>query len=187
MGSMRRGVWLVPAILGWVGAAAAGVGVEVDTATLNRLLGAVAANRFNLDLGAGNVVAVELHDLRVTGLAPAATAKERDTILTSVTLVAPQLGLRIPLRPRVVLGVVRENGASLLELRFDDAGLAVPLVGQINFARLAPPLRFPADNSFIIAGASGDVGVTSRLAGIQMGRETIRFEFDVDVPEADAP
>jgi len=183
MSSIRRNAWAIRvATIAWLSTAAAGVGVEVDTETLNRLLAAVATNRFDVDLGAGNIVTVELHDLRVTGLAPAATAKERDAILTSVTLVAPQLGLRIPLRPRVVVGVVKEDGASLLELRFEDTGLAVPLVGQINFARLAPPLRFPADNAWVIAGANGDVPVTSRLARIEMGRDTIRFEFDVDVP-----
>ena len=57
-----------------------------------------------------------------------------------------------------------------------------PLVGRLNFARLAKPLRFPADNEFLIEGADGNVPVTSKLKGIEMGRDTIRFEFDVAVP-----
>ena len=160
---------------------AAGVGVEVDLETLNRLLSAVTRSRFDVALAAGATVSVELQDLKVTGLAPA-TKDKQNAILTAVTLVAPDLGLRVPLKPRVVLDVVQESGASLLELRFEDAGLAVPLVGRINFARLAKPLRFPADNEFLIEGAEGNVPVTSRLKGIEMGRDTIRFEFDVAVP-----
>jgi len=184
-GIHRRACFLAIGVAGWLSAASAGVGVEIDTATLNRLLAAVAANRFDVDVGAGNVVTVELQNLQVTGLQPAPSAKERDSILTSVTVVAPQLGLRVPLRPRVVVDVVRENGASLLELRFEDTGLAVPLVGSINFARLAPPLRFPTDNTWAIAGAQGDVPLTSRLVGVEMQKDRIRFNFDVDV--ADGP
>jgi len=183
MGSIRRALVFLALAWGGLTSASAGVGVEVDLATLNRLLQAVTASRFDVELAAGKVVTLELQDLRVTGLAPAGTDRQRNAILTSVTLVAPDLGLRLPLRPRVVLDVVHEAGASLLELRFEDTGLAVPLVGQINFARLAPPLRFPADNAFVIEGADGDVPVTSRLTGIEMGRDTIRFEFDVDVPK----
>ena len=182
MASIIRATCLfVMVAAGSVSGVTGGVGVEVDTATLNRLLAAVAADRFELDLGGGNVVTVELQDLQVTGLRPATTSEGRDAILTSVTVVAPQVGLRVPLRPRVVVDVVEDGGASMLELRFEDTGLAVPLMGSINFARLTPPLRFPADNAWVIAGARGDVPLTSRLVRIEMGEQKIRFEFDVDV------
>ena len=183
MVGMRRALVFLALMVavGGLSSVPAGVGVEVDLETLNRLLGAVTRSRFDVELAAGTAVTVELQDLKVTGLAPA-TKDKQNAILTAVTLVAPDLGLRVPLKPRVVLDVVQESGASLLELRFEDAGLAVPLVGRLNFARLAKPLRFPADNEFLIEGADGNVPVTSKLKGIEMGRDTIRFEFDVAVP-----
>jgi hypothetical protein len=58
-------------------------------------------------------------------------------------------------------------------------------VGQINLASLVPPMRYPADNVFLLDGAQGDVPVTSRLRKIKMGREAIRFELDLQV--ADGP
>lgn len=183
MGSIRRALVFLGLTLAAAGLTSipAGVGVEVDMETLNRLLGAVTRTRFDVQLPVGTQVTVELQDLRVTGLAPA-TKDKQHSILTAVTLVAPDIGLRVPLKPRVVLDVVQESGASLLELRFEDAGLAVPLVGRLNFARLAKPLRFPADNEFLIEGAEGNVPITSKLKNIEMGRDTIRFEFDVAVP-----
>jgi len=171
----RRACFLAIGVAGWFSAASAGVGVEIDMATLNRLLAAVAANQFDVDLGAGNVVTVELHDLRVTGLKPAASAKERDAILTAVTVVAPQLGLRVPLRPRVVVDVVREKGASLLELRFEDTGLAVPLVGQINFARLGVGGR-PGDELDRLVPATGRAQVDDHQRATQPGEMRVPLD-----------
>jgi hypothetical protein len=143
MVGMRRALVFLALMVavGGLSSVPAGVGVEVDLETLNRLLGAVTRSRFDVELAAGTAVTVELQDLKVTGLAPA-TKDKPNAILTSVTLVAPDIGLRVPLKPR----------------------------------------RFPADNEFLIEGADGNVPVTSKLKGIEMGRDTIRFEFDVAVP-----
>ena len=59
--------------------------------------------------------------------------------------------------------------------------MTLPLAGPINIAGLLPPLRFPADHLWLVAGARGDVFVRSRLSRIAMGSRAIRLEFEIDV------
>ena len=44
-----------------------------------------------------------------------------------------------------------------------------------------PPLTFPTDGSWFLAGARGDVPIESRIKDVKMGRESIRLVFRVDV------
>jgi len=165
----------------WTAHAAAGVGVEIDAETINRLLSAVAVDRVEVAVGPQRTIDVELHDLHVIGFEPAGASGGKGVILASVRVEAPELGLRVPLEPRIVVDVAHENGISLLELRFENLGLRIPLLGAIDLAALVPPMRYPADNGWVLAGAQGDVPVTSRLTAVKMGARTLRLECDVEV------
>jgi hypothetical protein len=176
---------ILPALL-FALSAQAEVTVDVDRETLNRILAAVVVDEIEVELSTGNTITVELRDLRVTGLEPGNGVDRKDAILTRVTVVAPELGLTVPLQPRVALEVVREGPARLLELRLDHLGLAVPLVGTIDLASLVPPARYPAENGWLLAGTRGDVPITSRLESIEMGRDKLRFRFEIDVLEPTA-
>ena len=167
----------------WAAPAAAGVTVDIDGPTLNRILAAISVQQIEVPLSAQSTVSVELHDLKVLGFDPAPAGGGPGAILTAVRVVAPELGLTVPLEPRITVDVVHEGEASLLEFRFEDLGLKIPFVGQINLARMVPPMRYPADNVFLIDGAQGDVPVTSRLTSIKMGRNSIRFELDIEVAQ----
>ena len=81
------------------------------------------------------------------------------------------------------LVVVREAGMSILELRFDEVRLPL-LLGSVDAAPFLKPLRFPADDVFLLAGNSGDVAVRSRLSAVEMDVEVVRFEFDLEVVDA---
>lgn len=175
------GLILVLPVALWAVPADAGVTVEIDGPTLNRILTAISVQEVEVPISAQSSVSVELHDLKLLGFDPAPAGGGPGVILTSVRVVAPELGLSVPLEPRIAVDVVREGETSMLEFRFEDLGLKIPFVGQINLAKMVPPMRYPADNVFVIDGAQGDVPITSRLTSIKMGRDTIRFELDLEV------
>jgi hypothetical protein len=116
--------------------------------------------------------------MRITGLDPAAVEGTSGHILTSMRLRVPQLGLDLPVQPRISLRATELQSTSLLELRFEEAQIPLPM-GTIDVASFLPPLRFPAENLWLIAGARGDVRLHSRLSGIEMGQRVVRFEFDL--------
>ena len=169
-------LWLLGA-----GAARADVAFEVDKETLNRILAEVSIDQVAVPVSPQRTITVRLEELLVTGLDPAASEGGQGHILTSMTLRVPDLGLSLRVKPRISLDVVEQDGDTLLELRFEELPLNVPFAGAINLAPLIPPLRYPTDNVWLLAGARGDVPITSRLAKIQMGREALRFVFEVDV------
>jgi len=177
---MKRS-WMVA---GWLGLGAAlpamgAVNVDFDLATMNELLPALSANEIEVPITEARTVGVFLDDLRVTGLDPAAENSESGHILTSMIVRIPQLGVRLPVEPRLSLHVLDREGASELELRFEKVPVSLPLVGVIDIARFLPPMRFPADSVFLVAGVEGDVEVRSRLAAVRMGRNVVRLEFDL--------
>ena len=160
----------------------AGVGARPDRLR-PQFTGTVTVAQVEVPISAQSTVTVELHDLKVIGFEPSPDQQRPGAILTAVRVVAPELGLEVPLEPRIAVDVVRDGEASILEFRFEDLGLKIPFVGQINLASLVPPMRYPADNVFLLDGAQGDVPVTSRLTAIKMGRDTIRFELDLEISE----
>jgi len=180
---MRIGLCAALAVL-WVAGAAtarAEVAFEVDKATLNRVLSAVALDRVAVPLSPQHTVIVQLDDLVVTGFDPAAGKEGQGYILTSMMLRVAELGLDLRVEPRISLNVREEDGESLLELRFEQVPLKVPFAGTINLAPLIRPLRYPTDSVWLLAGARGDVPIITRLTKVRMGREVLRFVFEVDV------
>lgn len=162
--------------------ATAGVSVDIDRDTLNRVLTAVAATQVEIPLTDTRSIPVELRELRITALEPDPGRQDRGHIRTTMRVVAPELGLDVPLAPRIALQVIEESGRHLLELRFEEILLQIPLVGAINLAGLMRPMRYPADNIWLLAGVDGDVEVASRLTGIEMHPERVRFRFTIRVP-----
>jgi hypothetical protein len=178
-----RPALLALAVLGMLagggGAAGGTVSFEVDRETLNDVLGELTLDEVVVPIAGSRSLTVRLEDLRVTGLDP--TAGEHGQILTSVRLLVPDLEMTIPTKPKVSLNVLQEEVGSLLELRFEEVKLSLPLAGTVNVARLLPPLRYPMDNVWLLAGTRGDVPVSSRLSKVEMGRTAVRFVFDVEV------
>jgi hypothetical protein len=163
---------------GWGGAQAA-VTFEVDRETLNEVLAELTLDQVAVPLTASRSLLVRLRDMKVTGFDP--TAGAHGQILTSVRLEAPDIGLNISTSPRLSLNVIEQATGTLLEMRFEKVTLDLPLAGSVNVAPLLPPLRYPTDNVWILAGTRGDVPVTSRLDRVVMGRNAIRFVFEVEV------
>jgi hypothetical protein len=177
------GIWIAIGAL-WLlgaGAARAEVAFEVDTETLNRILAEVSLDQVAVPISTQRTITVRLEDLLVTGLDPAAGEDGQGYILTSMTARVPELGLSLRVEPRISLNVVDRNGDAALELRFEQMPLKVPFAGAVNLAPLIPPLRYPTDSVWLLAGARGDVPITTRLSSIRMGRRALRFVFDVEV------
>jgi hypothetical protein len=162
------------------------VTVTLDSETLNELLHAVTLSEVQVPITEQRSMRVLVDELKVTGLDPAADGSRKGYITTSMKLRAPQLGLEISVDPRLSMNVIEEDSGRVLELRFEEVELPLPL-GAVDIARLLPPLRYPAETISLIAGSQGDVQVRSRLAEVKMGREVLRFEFDIEVRPPDEP
>jgi hypothetical protein len=158
--------------------ARAAVSVGFDLDTLNVLLPALAAHEIAVPIAEGRSVGVRLEDLRVTGLDPAAGGTGHLQTATRVRI--PQLGIDVAVTPRLSLHVVDRDASQWLELRFEQVTVPLPLAGSIDVAPFLPPLRFPAENLWTLAGAAGDIEVRSRLTKIDMGLRVLRFDFELE-------
>lgn len=169
--------WIVVAAL----PVAAGVTVGFDLATLNVVLPALSAEEIAVPLSGSNSVGVRLEEMQVIGLDPAAGgAGGSGHILTSMRVRVPQLGIDIHVKPHLSLHVVSDPSGSLLELRFEQVEIPLPLAGSIDVATFLPPIRLPAENLWLVAGAERTIEIRSELSGIEMGLNVIRFEFDLE-------
>ncbi len=160
-----------------------GVTIGLDAETLNELLPAMMVQEVTVPIAGERTLQVFLDDLKVLGFAPAGAGGGANRILTSVRLRVPQLGLDLALEPRVSLEVVQEAGKPLLQLRFDEVPLPLPLAGSIDVGSFFKPLRYPADGVFNLEGGQGDVEVRGRLERVEMGTKVVRFDFDLDVAD----
>jgi hypothetical protein len=79
------------------------------------------------------------------------------------------------------LNVARKENTTMLELRFEELILPLPLLGSINVAGLVRPITYNTDAIWLLDGARGDVPVSSSLKEVVMGRDAIRFLFDIEV------
>ena len=160
--------------------ARADIEVTFDPGTINDLLASVAVQRVEVPLTKETSLTVLLEELRVIGFEPATEEGQPDRILTSLRLRVAELGLSFQLEPRLSLHVVEAHARSTLELRFDRVDLPLPL-GKVDIAGMLPPIRFPGDAVFLLAGAEGDVPVRSRIAAIRMGANRLHFTLTLEV------
>jgi hypothetical protein len=94
---------------------------------------------------------------------------------------APQLGLNVPLQPRLSLQVAQVGSAKSLELRFEQLQLQLPLGATVDLASLVAPLRFPAETTSTVEGAAGEVRIHSRITDVKMGTQAMRLDIDFSV------
>jgi hypothetical protein len=159
-------------------AARADIEIVFDAPTINQLLTAVTAHDLVVPIAGGQTVKVVLDELKVLGFEPDPAGSGH--ILTSLKLSVPQFELKLAAQPRLSLHVVDGRSGSVLELRFSNIPLPLGFA-KIDLAPFVPPVRYPADSAFRLAGANGDVEVQSRLSGVTMTREFIRFRVSLDV------
>ena len=158
----------------------AAVKVDFDSSTLNDLLAALTHQEIDVPLTSTKSLTVRLDELRLVGLEPRAGDADRGHLLTSLKLTAPELGISVSVKPRLSLVVSEVEGRSVLELRFEEVMLPLPL-GKMNIAGFLPPISLPADSIFLMEGAGGDVKVRSKLSDVRMGLEKLQFEFEIQV------
>jgi len=161
------------------GEARAAVTFEIDRTTLNDVLAELTLDQVAVPITSTRSLVVRLRDMKVTGFDP--TAGEHGQILTAVRLEVPEIGLDISTSPRLSLNVIEQEDGTVLEMRFEEVALQIPLAGAVNVAPLLPPLRYPTDNVWLLTGTRGDVPVSSKLKNVVMGRSAIRLVFDVQV------
>ncbi len=162
------------------GAASAGVIVGFDVETLNEVLPAMLETTISVPITESRSIAVEVSELRIDGFAPSADPDGKGHILTHLQVKVPQFGLAATLEPRLSLSVTDDARERMLELRFERAELPLP-IATVDIAGFLPPIRFPADSLYTLDGLRDDVLLRSRLTEVKMGRQVLRFEFEVDV------
>jgi hypothetical protein len=178
VGKIHRGLASLLAALA-AGGASAGVRIDIDRETLSGIVASLAATTVDVPIAGGTTLRVELRDVRVTGLEPGTPERPGDGIRTSVRVLAPDIGLDASITPRLALGLADVSGVPMLELRFAELPLTVPLVGRVDLARVVAPLRYPAQNVLTLPGGAREVDLTSRLSRIGMTADALRLEFDV--------
>jgi hypothetical protein len=164
-----------------VSPARAAVSISVDAATLNALLPALAPQEIQVPLGGqGNTVRLQLADLVVTGFEPASDGGATGRILTSLRVLAPQLGLDLPVAPRIAIDVEDRAGDSVLVLRFEKLLLSlIPGTPGLDISSALPPLRFPVEGAFDLAAPRGEVRIDSRVTSVNVGSRYVRFDLDL--------
>jgi hypothetical protein len=158
----------------------AGVVVTFDVATINDLISSVAVRRIEVPLNEDTSIEVLIDELQVLGFVPASAGEHEGYIRTRLELRAPQVGLSLAASPQLALDVVQRESGSMLELRFQRIDLPLPFA-RVNLGPLVPPIRYPADADFLIAGATGDVAVTSRVTKVTVTEKLLRFDIALDV------
>lgn len=174
------------ALLALAPPALARVDVTLDTGSLNDLIANMAPERVPVELAAGRAITLVLHDLEVTGFDPAGGGAGQGYVLTSVRLQVPELGLDVPLTPKLSLQFREANGKKVAYLRFEEVKLVLPVTGPINLAPLLPPLPIIADNAWFVNSARGKIRVEPRLVDARLGTSALRLAFDLIVTPAAA-
>ena len=151
----------------------------VDAATLNQLLPALTAEEFEVTVMGDQTFTLRLADLQVTGFDPAAGGGSTGQILTRVRVTIVDLGVTATIHPRLSLEVFEQEKRSLLVMRFEQAEIPLPLLGDVDVGRFIPALEFPAESFFMLQGASGDLPMRAWLTGVKMGQKVLQFEFEL--------
>ncbi|HUC44679.1 MAG TPA: hypothetical protein VMR65_11600 [Candidatus Sulfotelmatobacter sp.] len=163
--------------------AAARVDVTVDADSLNDLLRSMAPDHVDVALASGRSVTLQLQDLKVTGFDP--SAGPNGGVVASLRLKVPELGIDIPVEPRLGLEMGQApDGTKACNLKFQKVVLALPIAGNVDVAPLMPPLPVMPDSSWIVRSARGNVRVKPVLVDAKTGVKSIRFGFDLTVGPA---
>jgi hypothetical protein len=161
----------------------AGVSVSFDTDTLNMMLRAASIQDVEIPISDDRTLLVQLREVRLLKLDPAAGKRGRGYLRTAVELSIPEFNLDLSLKPTVVLDVIKGEQFNELEMRFAELKIPVPILGEFDIAPFLHPLRYPAEDLWYLAGARGIVHLRSHLVGITMGQRAIRFDFELELTE----
>jgi len=160
--------------------ALARIDVTLDAASLNGLLASMAPDHVDVGLTAGRSLTIQMKDLKVTGFDPAAGSN--GGVMTSLRLMVPELGIDIPVTPRLTLEIAdAASGRKASFLRFDKVMLNLPLTGAIDVAALLPPLALLPDTAWVVNAASGKVRVKPNLVDARTGTKNIRLGFELEI------
>jgi hypothetical protein len=163
------------------GAPQAGADLTIDAATITELLAVLTPERVQVPLPGAAPIAVSISDIKVTGFDPSGGANGKGHVLTSLVLRAPEIGLTLPVNPRLSLHVVEKEGQQLCVVRFHDVQLPVPVIGPVDISSALPTIQIPADHLYATSGARGGVRIRTRLVDVLMGTTGLRLRFDVNV------
>jgi hypothetical protein len=163
-------------------ARAAGVEITVDRKTLSDLLAAMVPPSVSVPLGGQAAVTLRIDGLEVTGFDP--SAGETGQVRTSLRLEVPELGVRVPVRPRLSLHLSEKDGRSLCYLAFEHVVVPLPLGGPVDIAHLLPRIPVPADEVHLVQLSRGAFRVRTRLVKARMGSNARQLGFDLDVSPA---
>lgn len=156
------------------------VDVTLDAASLNELLAGMAPKSVDVPLAAGRGVTIELHDLKVEGFDPAGGAN--GVILTSLRIKVPELGLDLPVAPRLSVQMKEgAGGARSCFLKFEQVVLALPLTGSVDVAALLPTLPVMPETAWMVNSARGKVRVQPSLLDAKTGAKNLKLGFDLNV------
>jgi hypothetical protein len=176
---------LLLVLVAGVGLCPASVDVTLDAETLNSLLVALAPSSVNVPLAAGRSVTLEMRDLHVTSFDPGAGDGSQGHILTALALKVPELGIDVPVTPRLSLQVKDADGKRVCYLRFEKVEIPLPLTGTVNVAPLLPLLPIHSDRTaWSVQGSRGNVKVQPRLLDAKLGQKNLRLTFDLDLAPA---
>lgn len=164
--------------------AAARVDVTLDQGTLNDLITNLAPEKVAVSLPAGTKVNLLLENLRITGFDPAGGGGSRGHILAAVNLKIPELGLDVPVTPRLSLQFREADGRKVAYLKFEQVDVPLAATGNLNVAPLLPVLPLVADTTWKIDSARGPVRVQPNLVDAVVGTKNLRLGFDLDVGPA---
>lgn len=181
---MRRFAMAVLAALFAAAPAAARVDVTLDQATLNDLITNLAPDNVVVSLPAGAKVNLRMENLRVTGFDPSGGGGSRGHILASVTLKVPELGLDVPVSPRLSLQFREGEGRKVAYLKFEEVNIPLAATGNLNVAPLLPVLPLVADTAWNVDSARGPVRVEPRLVDAVVGTKNLRLGFELEVTKA---
>lgn len=164
---------------------AASVEVTLDADSLNSLLVALAPSTVSVPVAAGRTVTLEMQNLHVTSFDPGVGDGSQGHILTALTLKVPELGIDVPVTPRLSLQVRDTDGKRVCYLRFEKVEIPMPLTGTVNVAALLPLLPIHSDRTaWTVQGARGNVKVQPRLLDAKLGTKNLRLTFDLDLAPA---
>jgi hypothetical protein len=159
------------------------IDVTLDADSLNGLLASMAPDEVQVGLTAGRSLTIRLQDLKVTGFDPA--AGPHGGVLTSLRLLVPDLGIDIPVTPRLTLEIGEgASGRKASFLRFDKVMLNLPLTGPVDVAALLPPLALLPDSAWVVDSARGKVRVKPALVEARTGVKNIRLGFELAIEPA---